>query len=38
MSFFLPKAKAEGYEQIAALFLKTSLQEKEHAKRFFQIP
>jgi rubrerythrin len=34
--FFSSKAKAEGYEQIAALFLKTSLQEKEHAKRFFK--
>jgi rubrerythrin len=34
--FFASKAKAEGYEQIAALFLKTSLQEKEHAKRFFK--
>ena len=34
--FFASKAKTEGYEQIAALFLKTSLQEKEHAKRFFK--
>ncbi len=28
-------AKKEGLEQIAALFLETSLQEKEHAKKFF---
>lgn len=28
-------AKKEGYEQIAAIFMETSLQEKEHAKRFF---
>ena len=34
--FFASKAKSEGYEQIAAIFLKTSLQEKEHAKRFFK--
>ena len=34
--FFSSKAKTEGYEQISALFLKTSLQEKEHAKRFFK--
>jgi rubrerythrin len=34
--FFASVAKKEGYEQIAALFMETSLQEKEHAKRFFK--
>jgi rubrerythrin len=29
-------AKKEGYEQIAALFLETAENEKEHAKRFFK--
>lgn len=29
-------AKKEGLEQIAAIFMETSLQEKEHAKRFFK--
>jgi rubrerythrin len=28
-------AKEEGYEQIAAIFLETALQEQRHAKRFF---
>lgn len=28
-------AKAEGYEQISAIFLETALQEQTHAKRFF---
>ena len=28
-------AKEEGYEQIAAIFLETAENEKEHAKRFF---
>jgi rubrerythrin len=28
-------AKAEGYEQIAGIFLETALQEQQHAKRFF---
>lgn len=28
-------AREEGYEQIAAIFLETSTQEKQHAKRFF---
>lgn len=31
-TFFASKAKKEGYEQIAALFLKTAENEKEHAK------
>lgn len=34
--YFASKAKAEGYEQISAIFQKTALQEKEHAKRFFK--
>ena len=29
-------AKEEGYEQIAAIFLETALQEQAHAKRFFK--
>jgi len=33
--FFASVARKEGYEQIAAIFMETSLQEKEHAKRFF---
>lgn len=35
-SYFASAAKKEGYEQIAAAFLDTADQEKEHAKRFFQ--
>lgn len=31
-TFFASKAKEEGFEQIAALFLKTADNEKEHAK------
>lgn len=34
--FFAEKAKAEGYEQIAAIFEKTALQEQSHAKQFFK--
>lgn len=34
--FFASIAKKEGYEQISAIFMETSLQEKEHAKRFFK--
>jgi rubrerythrin len=34
--FFASQAKKEGYEQIAAIFLETASQEKEHAKRFFK--
>ncbi len=30
-TYFASKAKKEGYEQIAALFLKTAENEKEHA-------
>jgi len=35
--FFASVAKKEGYEQIAAIFLETAGQEKEHAKRFFKV-
>ncbi len=35
-TYFAPKAKAEGFEQIAALFLKTADNEKEHAKMWFK--
>ena len=35
-TFFASKAKKEGYEQIAALFLKTADNEKEHAKLWFK--
>lgn len=34
--YFAKQAKKEGLEQIAALFEETSLNEKEHAKRFFK--
>lgn len=34
--FFAEKARAEGYEQIAAIFDKTALQEQSHAKQFFK--
>jgi rubrerythrin len=34
-SFFAKKAKEEGYEQIAAIFLETAENEREHAKRLF---
>jgi len=35
-TFFASQAKKEGFEQIAALFLETADNEKEHAKRFFK--
>jgi rubrerythrin len=35
-TFFASKAKKEGYEQIAGVFLETADQEKEHAERFFK--
>lgn len=34
--FYSSVAKKEGLEQIAALFMETALNEKEHAKRFFK--
>ncbi len=36
-TFFAGAAKKEGYEQIAAIFLETAENEKEHAKRFFKL-
>ena len=35
-TFFASVAKKQGYEQIAALFLKTADNEKEHAKLWFK--
>ncbi len=35
-TYFSSQAKKEGFEQIAAIFLETAEQEKEHAKRFFK--
>ncbi len=35
-TYFASQAKKEGYEQIAAIFLETAENEKEHAKRFFK--
>jgi rubrerythrin len=34
-TFFAEKAKTEGFEQIAELFLETAYNEKVHAERFF---
>lgn len=35
-TYFASQAKKEGYEQIAAIFIDTADNEKEHAKRFFK--
>ena len=35
-TYYASKAKKEGYEQIAALFLKTAENEKEHAKMWYK--
>ena len=35
-NYFASQAKKEGYEQIAAIFLETAENEKEHAKVFFK--
>jgi rubrerythrin len=35
-TFAASAARKEGYEQIAAIFLETADQEKQHAKRFFR--
>lgn len=35
-NYFAKEAKKEGYEQIAAIFEETALNEKAHAKRFFR--
>jgi len=36
-TYFASAAKKAGYEQIAAIFLETAANEKEHAKRFFKL-
>lgn len=36
-TYFASAARKEGYEQIAAIFLETADNEKEHAKRFFKL-
>ncbi|MDF2611172.1 MAG: rubrerythrin [Lachnospiraceae bacterium] len=36
-TFYASKAKKEGYEQIAELFLETANNEKEHAKIWFKL-
>lgn len=36
-TYFASKAKEEGYEQIAAYFLETAENEKEHAKRLMKL-
>ena len=36
-TYFASAAKKEGYEQIAALFLKTADNEKEHAKMWYKL-
>jgi len=36
-TYFASVAKKAGYEQIAAIFLETAANEKEHAKRFFKL-
>jgi len=36
-TYFAGMAKKAGYEQIAAIFLETADNEKEHAKRFFKL-
>ena len=35
-TYFASTAKKEGYEQIAAIFLETAENEKEHAKLWFK--
>ena len=36
-TYFASKAKKEGYEQIAAIFLETAENEKEHAKLWYKL-
>ncbi len=36
-TYFASQARKEGYEQIAAIFLETADNEKEHAKLFFSL-
>ena len=35
--YFASQAKKDGYEQIAAIFQETALNEKEHAKLWFKL-
>jgi rubrerythrin len=35
-TFFSKQAKKDGYEQISDIFMKTALQEEQHAKTFFK--
>ncbi|MDD5572054.1 MAG: ferritin family protein, partial [Bacteroidales bacterium] len=35
-TFFAKQAQKEGYEQIAAVFMETALNEEQHAKIFFK--
>lgn len=35
-TFFSKQAQKDGYEQIAAIFVETALQEEQHAKTFFK--
>ena len=36
-TYFASKAKKDGYEQIAKIFLQTAANEKEHAKIWYKI-
>jgi len=36
-TYYASKAKKEGYEQIAAIFMETAENEKEHAKMWFKL-
>ena len=36
-TYFASKARKEGYEQIAAIFEETAINEKEHAKLWFKL-
>ena len=36
-TFFAKIAKKEGYEQIAAVFTETAMNEEQHAKMFFKL-
>jgi len=35
-TYFAKQAKKDGYEQIAAIFMETAMQEETHAKKFFR--
>ena len=36
-TYYASKAKKDGYEQLAAIFLETADNEKEHAKMWFKL-